>query len=93
MDDLPTIQALIAAHRAAMQRYDDLPDGDVPDDIESEMTSTGEALCAYPPATIEGVHLKAAYMLECFVFVGGEGGDPDFTRAQLVSGFLPAPAA
>ncbi len=34
MTDLPTVQALIDAHRAAMQRYDDLPDGDCP------MTST-----------------------------------------------------
>ncbi|WP_037461322.1 hypothetical protein [Sinorhizobium fredii] len=89
MTDLPTVQALIDAHRAAMERYDGLPDGDVPDDIEAEMTSTGEALCAYRPATIEGVHLKAEYMMSCDVFVGGESGEPEFTQAQLVSGFLP----
>ncbi|WP_037470673.1 hypothetical protein [Sinorhizobium fredii] len=90
MTDRPTIQALIDAHKAAMERYDALPEGDVPDDIDAEMMRAGKALCAYRPATIEGVHLKAAYMIDCFVFVGGEGGDPDFTRAQLVSGFLPA---
>ncbi|AWI59020.1 hypothetical protein [Sinorhizobium fredii] len=54
------------------------------------MTRTAEALCAYRPATIEGVHLKAEYMMSCDVFVGGEGGEPEFTQAQLVSGFLPA---
>lgn len=88
MDDLSTLQALIDAHRAAMARYDDLPGGDVPDDIAAEMMRTGEALCAYRPATIEGVHFKAAYMVTCSVFVGGEDGDPDFTHLQLVSGFL-----
>lgn len=46
---------------------------------------------AYRPATIEGVHLKAEYMLSCFVFVGGEDGDCDFTPSQLISGFLPPP--
>ncbi|WP_042777792.1 hypothetical protein [Sinorhizobium fredii] len=89
MTDLATLQALIDAHKAAMERYDNLPDGDVPDDIEAEMMTTAEALCVYRPATLEGVHLKAAYLIGCFVFVGGEGGDPDFTRVQLVSGFLP----
>ncbi len=38
------------------------------------------------------IHLKAEYMMACFVFVGGEDGDPDFTHLQLVSGFLPARA-
>jgi hypothetical protein len=28
-------------------------------------------------------------MVGCDVFVGGESGDPEFTQAQLVSGFLP----
>lgn len=84
-----TLQALIDAHRAAMGRYDSLPGGDVPDDVVAELMRTGEALCAYRPATIEGVHLKAEYMMSCDVFVGGEHGDPDFTHAQLVSGFLP----
>ncbi|WP_280107498.1 hypothetical protein [Sinorhizobium fredii] len=41
MTDLPTVQALIDAHRAAMERYDGLPDGDVPDDIEAEITTLG----------------------------------------------------
>jgi hypothetical protein len=90
MDDLSTLQALIDAHRAAMGRYYGLPGGDVPDDVVAEMMRTGEALCAYRPSTIEAVHLKAEYMMSCFVFVGGEYGDPDFTHAQLVSGFLPA---
>ncbi len=90
MTDLSTVLALIEAHRAALARYDSLPGGDVPDDVVAEMMRSGEALCAYRPATIEGVHLKAEYMMGCFVFVGGEDGDPDFTHAQLVSGFLPA---
>ncbi|WP_429820258.1 hypothetical protein [Ensifer sp. B1-9] len=88
MDDLSTLQALIDAHRAAMGRYDSLPGGDVPDDVAVEMRRAGEALCAYRPATIEGVHLKAEYMMSCDIFVGGEDGDPDFTHAQLVCGFL-----
>ncbi len=92
MDDLLTLQTLIDAHRAAMGRYYGLPGGDVPDDVVAEMMRSGEALCAYRPATIEGIHLKAEYMIACFVFVGGEDGDPDFSHAQLVSGFL-APAA
>lgn len=90
MDDLSTVQALIDAHKAAMTRYDALPEGDVPDEIDDKMMRAGGALCAYRPATIEGVHMKAAYMMGCFVFVGGEGGDADFTRAELISGFLPA---
>ncbi|NRQ17329.1 hypothetical protein BHMPCIPO_04591 [Ensifer sesbaniae] len=90
MDGLSTLQALIDAHRAAMGRYDSLPGGDVPDDIAAEMMRTGGALCSYRPATIEGVHFKAAHMVTCDAFVGGENGDPDFTHLQLVSGFLPA---
>ncbi|MCZ4091669.1 hypothetical protein [Sinorhizobium psoraleae] len=90
MDDLPTLQALVAAHKASMDRYDSSPDEEIPDDIVAEMMTTGAALCAYRPATIESVHIKAKYMMTCFVFVGGDEGDPDFTHAQLVSGFLPA---
>ncbi|GEC30506.1 hypothetical protein N181_09865 [Sinorhizobium fredii USDA 205] len=92
MTDLPTVQALIDAHKAAMQRYDDLPDGDVPDEVDAEMTKAAEALCTYRPATIEGVHRKAEYMMSCDVFVGGESGEPEFTQAQLISGFLPVGA-
>ncbi|WOS62179.1 hypothetical protein [Sinorhizobium fredii] len=92
IDDFSTVQSLINAHNAAMERYDQLPNGEVPDDIIAEMEATGEALCAYRPATIEGVHRKAEYMMSCFVFVGGEEGEPDFTHAQLVCGFLPAAA-
>ncbi|KRD49026.1 hypothetical protein ASE60_20975 [Ensifer sp. Root278] len=90
MSDVQTVQSLIDAHRTAMARYYGLPGGDVPDDVVAEMMRSGEALCAYRSVTIEGIHLKAEYMMACFVFVGGEDGDPDFTHAQLVSGFLPA---
>jgi hypothetical protein len=57
------------------------------------MERTARALCSYRPTTIDGVHLKAGYMMGCYVFVGGESGDPEFTRAELVSGFLPIEAA
>lgn len=90
MDDLSTLQSLIDAHREAVGRYDDLPNGDVPDDVSDEMKVTATALCSYRPTTIEGVHLKAEYMMSCDVFVGGEDGDPEFTPAELISGFLPA---
>ncbi|THK34682.1 hypothetical protein EHS39_28890 [Ensifer sp. MPMI2T] len=93
MDDLSALQALIGDHKAAMERYDNLPDGDVPDDIMAKILATGATLCSYRPMTIEGVHLKAGYMMTCSDFVGGEGGDPVFSHAQLVSGFLPAPTA
>ncbi len=52
MNDLPTVQALIDAHRAAMGRYYGLPSGEVPDDVVADLMRTGEALCAYRPATI-----------------------------------------
>ncbi len=90
MDDLSTLQSLIDAHRAALGRYDDLPGGDVPDDVSDEMKRTATALCTFRPTTIEGVHLKAEYMMGCDVFVGGEDGDPEFTHGELVAGFLPA---
>ena len=89
-DDLSTLQSLIDAHKAAMERYDDLPGGDVPDDVSNELKMTATALCTYRPTTLEGVHLKAEYMLSCDVFVGGEDGDPESTPAELVGGFLPA---
>ncbi len=93
MSDAQTVQSLIDAHRAAVGRYDGLPGGDVPDDVSDELKTTATALCSYRPATIEGVHLKAEYMMSCDVFVGGEDGDPEFTPAELVGGFLPASAA
>ncbi|MEY9168273.1 hypothetical protein ABIE78_006392 [Sinorhizobium fredii] len=93
MHDLSTVQALIDAHQAAMERFDASPDGTIPDDVVTQMDTTAAALCAYRPATLEGVHIKAGYMISCFVFVGGEGGDAEFTRADLISGFLPAPTA
>jgi hypothetical protein len=52
MDDVSILQALIDAHKAAMERFDNLPDDDVPDDVDDEMTRAAEALCAYRPATL-----------------------------------------
>lgn len=94
-DDLSTVQALIDAHKAAMERFDSSPQElwDYPSDeaeaIKDQLNETAWALCAYRPATIEGVHLKATYMMGCETFVGGKELDPQFTHAQLVSGFLP----
>jgi hypothetical protein len=90
MDDAAIVRLLVDAHKAAMARYDNSPEGKIPDDIIAQMMGTGEALCAYRPTTLEGVHAKAEYMMSCDVFVGGEGSDSDFTPAELVSGFLPA---
>ncbi len=65
----------------------------MPDDVVAEMERTGEALCAYRPATIEGVYLKAAYMRGCFVFVAvgrlqhfkvlGDLTESDWTRGAV----------
>lgn len=88
MDDIDIVQMFIDAHRAAMERYDNLPEGEIPDDIIAQLMRTGEALCAYCPTTIEGVHRKAEYMMSCDVFVGGESADSDFTPAELIGGFL-----
>lgn len=90
MDDIGIVQMLVDAHRAAMGRYDNSPEGEVLDDVIVQMMSTGETLCAYRPTTLEGVHRKAEYMMSCDVFVGGESSDSDFTPPQLISGFLPA---
>ncbi len=90
MDDVAIVRMLVNAQKAAMERYDELPEGEVPDDIIEQMMRTGEALCAYHPTTIEGVHAKAEYMMSCDVFVGGESSESDFTPAELISGFLPA---
>lgn len=88
MDDIRIVQLLVDAHRAAIGRYDDSPEGEVSDDIIAHMMRTGEALCAYRPTTLEGVHRKAEYMMSCDVFVGGDSSDCDFTPAELVGGFL-----
>lgn len=90
MDDISIVRMLVDAHKAAMERYDKLQDGEVPDDIIAQMMRTGGALCAYRPTTLEGVHRKAEYMMSCDVFVGGESSECDFTPAELISGFLPA---
>ncbi len=63
-----------------MGSYDNLPEGEVSDNIIAQMMGTGEALCAYRPTSLEGVHAKAEYMMSCDVFVGGESSDSDFTR-------------
>jgi hypothetical protein len=89
MDDIDIVRLLVDAHKAAMECYDELSEGEVPDDIIAEMMRTGEALCAYRPRTLEGVHRKAEYMMSCDVFVGGESSDCDFTPAELIGGFLP----
>jgi len=90
MDDVSIVRMLVDAHKAAMERYDNTPEGEVPDDIISQMMRTGAALCDYRPTTLEGVHRKAGYMVSCDTFVGGETSDADFTAAELVRGFLPA---
>ncbi|MEY9780365.1 hypothetical protein [Sinorhizobium fredii] len=99
MTDLPTVQGLIDAHKAAMDLFDSSPQEiwDYPSDeaeaIDDQLNKTAWALCSYRPTTIEGVHLKATYMMSSDTFVGDEDHDPQFTHAQLVSGFLPALAA
>lgn len=45
MDNTP-VRMLVDAHRAAMGRYDNSPEGEVPDDIIAQMMITGETLCA-----------------------------------------------
>lgn len=88
MDDISIVRMLVDAHKVAMGRYDNSPEGEVPDDIIAQMMRTGGALCVYRPTTLEGVHRKAEYMMSCDVFVGGESSDSDFTPAELISGFL-----
>lgn len=88
MDDISIVRMLVDAHRAAMGRYDNSPEGEVPDDIIAQMMMTGETFCAYRPTTLEGVHRKAEYMMSCDVFVGGESSECDFTPAELIGGFL-----
>lgn len=96
MDDLSTVQALIDAHKAAEELFDSSPqeiwdhDTEAAEAISDQLNKTAWALCSYCPTTIEGVHLKAAYMMGCETFVGGKELDPQFTHAELVSGFLPS---
>lgn len=95
MDDVSIVQLLIDAHKAALELFDSSPQElwDYPSDeaeaINDQLNNTAWALCSYRPATIEGVHLKAEYMMSSDTFVGDEDHDPQFTHAQLVSGFLP----
>lgn len=93
MDDVAIVRMLVDAQKAAMERYDELSEGEVSDDIIAQMMGTGAALCAFRPTTLEGVHAKAEYMMSCDVFVGGESSESDFTPAELISGFLPANGA
>lgn len=37
MDDIGIVQMLVDAHRAAMGRYDDSPEGEVPDDVIAQI--------------------------------------------------------
>jgi hypothetical protein len=93
--DLEVVQMLIDAHKAALVRWDGLPDDIWPEDcplmdvISDELDRTAEAICFYRPATLEGVHLKAKMMLQTQFFVDPENEDY-FSRAELISGFLPA---
>lgn len=95
MDDASIVQMLIDAHKAAEERFDISPPeiwedySEAAEAINDELNATAWALCSYRPATIESVHLKAEYMIGCETFVGGKNLDPQFTHAQLVSGFLP----
>lgn len=95
MNDLQVVQMLIDAHKDAVHRWNnDLPEEIWPDDeammyaLSDKMDSAAEALCFYRPSTIEGVHLKAGYMFGCAEFVDQVNND-DWTRAELISGFLP----
>jgi hypothetical protein len=68
--------------------YDNLPEGEVSDNIIAQMMGTGEALCAYRPTSLEGVHAKAEYMMSCDVFVGARVATATLP-AELIGGFLP----
>ncbi|MFB2606936.1 hypothetical protein ACE04B_34050 [Rhizobium phaseoli] len=99
MDDLGIVRMLIDAHRDALHHWKtDLPEEIFPDDeavndaLSGEKDRTAEALCFYRPTTIEGVHAKAEYMFGCADFVDQEAND-DWTRAELISGFLSPMAA
>lgn len=89
MDDFSIVQMLIDAHKAAMERFDSSPQeiwedsSETAEAISDEMNETAEALCSYRPTTIEGVHLKATYMMSIEDFVGGKELDPQFTHAEL----------
>ncbi|APO74568.1 hypothetical protein AM571_CH01747 [Rhizobium etli 8C-3] len=97
MDDVQIVQMLIDAYKAAVARWDDLPEI-WPDDealvalwekLSHEKDEAAEALCFYRPTSLEGVHAKAEYMFGCADFIDQEAND-DWTRSELISGFLPA---
>lgn len=93
--DIEIVQMLIDAHKAAQRAFDDSPpemwEGWSEEAIAlgRALDLAGDALCLYRPSTIEGVHRKAEYLMNCNTFVGGTDRDSDFSQAELVSGFLP----
>jgi hypothetical protein len=96
MDDLQVVQLLIDAHKDAVYRWDnDLPEEIWPSDdammvaLSDKMDRSAESLCFYRPTTIEGIHLKAEFMITTQFFMDVENAD-FFTLAELISGFLPA---
>ncbi|MBX5175332.1 hypothetical protein HJB77_03350 [Rhizobium lentis] len=99
MDDLAIVRMLIEAHRAAIARWSDhLPVAWADqaavamwEKASAEKNEAAETLCFYRPTTLEGVHAKAEYMFDCADFVDQEAND-DWTRAELISGFLPTRA-
>ncbi|WP_164736832.1 hypothetical protein [Rhizobium phaseoli] len=95
LDDVSIVRMLIDAHKAAVGRWDDLavvwPDEEsvaLWEKLSAEKDDAAAAVCFYRPTTIEGVHAKAEYIFGCEDFVDQEAND-DWTRAELVSGFLP----
>ena len=93
--DAEIVQLLIDAHKAALARWDDLPDeitlgpvDDLMQEISEEMDRTAEAICYFRPSTLEGVHLKAEMMLQTQFFADPENQD-FFRPVELISGFLP----
>jgi hypothetical protein len=95
MDDLTIVRMLIDAHKAAIARWSDLPEiwSDQAavamwEKLSAEKNEAAEALCFYRPTSLESVHAKAEYMFGCADFVDQDAND-DWTRAELISGFLP----
>lgn len=95
LDDLSIVHSLIDDHKATLVRWNALP-AEIWDEDEASMYAISDeldraaaALCFYRPTSLEGVHAKAEYMFGCKEFVDQDAND-DWTRAQLISGFLPA---
>ena len=97
-DDAALVQDLISAHRGALIRWNNLPAGlgdiDEPimEEVGDELDRTAEALCLYRPSSLAGVHAKARYMYGCEDFTTVET-ENFLSRADLLSGFLPAGGA